>query len=342
MPRELEASQSPLRTSQPGQLSGSQLSGSRHESESEPETETETHKQNMKMYINGAKLTNLQHCPNGATTKQACSPNKFKLTRSIWHLSVTRSNFVWLPIIFIFLLPSFQLPTNNRDASRNTQHKTINDYQSSYIANLDEYILSSSISQFLVPLLRLPLDRLRLVSVGLAGCQASSYPRKVGSSVLHRTGSSVQQQPTSSVDRQDLQEEESHVLVLNPGESSRVSYATHRNVPEIVGQTYGSVTSESASPVAAGYAAEMQQPGAEYAGPVDALAMADHMPSSSLQPEASSHPVATGTRHRAPSASSLASASSALQTRTDLPGVSALNVKCEKNHMTVSIYDPLH
>lgn len=262
-----------------------------------------------KVYVNGAKMTE--------SFNYHAKIYQPKSTRFVWHQTLSRSSLFWLPIVLIFLLPTLQL-------TQKDQYK---------FEELLEYssISASSMSQLLVSLLRFPIDRLRFMSLGLPACEASTYSREVAS--LIDRANSVQLQPSIANERQDLQEEESHVLLLNPGDSSRPVYNSHRSPPaELVGHSYGSVASESASPVAAGYAAEMQQvdPGAaNYGAAPESVVVAENP--AALQPEASSS-MATGTRHRVQQAST----GSALQTRADLPGVSALNVKCEKNHMTVS------
>lgn len=303
-----------------------------------------------------AKLTNCEMLITSKSKSESLSIRRFDNKRPSWQKRVyshfNLSYLTWMPILIMFILPSIKLIDHNQISNLSIYDTNIYNDNYHYMSKTIQSLLPSSIGQYLVPLVRISVDRLRFVSIG---CQASLYPRKLTDGLIHRMqlispSSSV----SSNNERQDLQEEESHVLVLNPGEStsgtsSRVvtsPYGPPRSsqVSDVIGHAYhgpGPATIEAPTS-SVGYAGELPQAAGEYPGPSEGMAMADHG-GSSLQSEATIQSGSTRLRTGGPSnglgsvsVPASGSSSAALQARSDLPGINALNVKCEKNHMTVS------
>lgn len=164
-------------------------------------------------------------------------------------------------------------------------------------------------NDLLMSLLSFPFDRLRLVS-GLG-----AHAKEISN-------------------RQDLQEEETRQMLMAPAEH-RSSYlapppqqqqqavyhqSPHRGESEGVGVAQGGPQNQ----------ADLHQ--AEYAGgPQGELPMETGAGLGPVEGTAMAEPAGSG-------AGSSSGSSTGLQTRGDLPAVRALNVKCEKNHMTVSVF----
>lgn len=212
-----------------------------------------------------------------------------------------------LPLIFVFLLPTFRLEQRE---------------QSSWTPAQPEVLLSvlheteHTTGALLMELIRLPLDRIRLEAAGLM------------------LGASAKEISTKA----DLQEEETHMLLLAPAEH-RASYVA---APISGGPAHGYPhhqhhqhphhyeSGESGQPQGEMHVQAL--PGGEYGG--SGAGAGDG--GGTGEPVASGQVGGPGSEATAISDTAVGQAS-ALQARSDLPAVRALNVKCEKNHMTVSI-----
>lgn len=184
---------------------------------------------------------------------------------------------VVLPLIFAFILPTIKFDQQNEQTTafhQNWPHDVTSD--------------------FLLALVRLPIDRLRLESSLMLGAQAKEVTSK-----------------------QDLQEEETHMMVAPAGEQRANYVAAPHQAP---GSGHGYAPDTPAGSHAAAELHTHPLP-VEYApAPVEA--------------EQAAGPAGDG--GPAPTGGGGTGGGSALQARNDLPAVRALNVKCEKNHMTVS------
>jgi len=183
------------------------------------------------------------------------------------------------------------------------------------------------LGELLLALLRLPIHRFRLSS-GLAIVSAKEISSKL-----------------------DLQEEETHMMMLAPP-------AEHRSLGPPVASAYQqqqhSAPMSARSAQRAAELAHVYQP-----EPAQHLGAAAHqaLDSSMHAAPALEYPGAANEASSAMEAAggvgsveageatggqgSVSGASTGLQARSDLPSVRALNVKCEKNHMTVSGHNKL-
>lgn len=156
-------------------------------------------------------------------------------------------------------------------------------------------------SELLLALVRLPFDRIRLQTS--VGLSMGAHAKEIVSN------------------KDEMQEEETHMLLVAPAEH-RSSY-----LPAGGPQAYGPYGGETHQ---AGGEPHMQAiPAGGGGGPDYGLAN-DPME----QPQGGGGEVVA-------ESTAAQQHNSALQTRSDLPVVRALNVKCEKNHMTVSFRESL-
>lgn len=247
-----------------------------------------------------------------------------------------------LPLVFVFLLPTFKLEHQNKQNQNNLLYSAVNSRQQQQQvdggfketiimpaenANFKTQLISlladdgrrwPSFSELLLPLMRFPIDRLRLVSSGLGSVAAKEA-------------------------QSDLQEEETHMQLMQPAEHrsaylasshqhQQVGYQQAPRPPQRViemnqGAGYPPTTSGPEGAHGSNHAAE-QQPG-DYAS----------NDGSTTGEQTGPNEVGTATISDSPGQTSLSGGggSSGLQTRSDLPAVRALNVKCEKNHMMVGM-----
>lgn len=167
---------------------------------------------------------------------------------------------------------------------------------------------TTNTARLLLELVKLPLDRLQLQTGGLI---SGVYGREI----LIAGGKN----------NNDLQEEEqTHMMLLAPPAEHRSSYGSggHAYVHDSghpTGQAHG-------EPIPAEYQAggASEQPDPQMAAPGVGSSSSEHQ----------LHQHQTGVLVDPQSARP---PPSALQTRSDLPAVRALNVKCEKNYMMVSV-----
>lgn len=238
---------------------------------------------------------------------------------------------VSLPLLFMFLLPSLKrssdtiFESSNRDAKIGCSHLAENLYRA--LSSPDGLFPADDLSLvgMLLSLIKLPLDRWRLEQIGL-----SAEAREISS-------------------KQDLQEEEQQTThlsmmlapaepqlnyaqpvtasVYHQGANGPVSYQRHFGQAPVayqrhIGQTPGpalEVASQAEQPTSGGdYATSGVSGDVEpVLAPVEGQALAT----------------------QGDSAAASAQSTTSLAGRNDLPAVRALNVKCEKNHMTVSKMD---
>jgi len=201
-------------------------------------------------------------------------------------------------LIVLPLLCIFLLPTLKLEAGMQLQPNRLGDQVD--IRRGEEVATTSRIAHFVAALLRLPIERIRL-QAGLPLAAAALAPPK-----------------------RDLQEEEqTHVMLLAPADQ-RASYAA----PTQAGHQHAAYL-EAHPP---GEPAHLAAPGDPYAtsGATGHPQQADEQSSAAGQ-VAEAQPMGALVGSEGSS-----STSGSLQVRSDLPAVRALNVKCEKNHMTVS------
>lgn len=283
--------------------------------------------------------------------------------------SISLSAF-WLPIILILLLPQ----------SNHNQNKDNNSNMDNNLVNFKQQFNSFSTSRLLLNIMQFPIDRMQLISLGgplLGNAQFlnAASNQNHNHNHNHHLHQQNQQQPTyigkvSQIpqnihttngqqvaalinDRQDLAEEESHMLLMNPGETLPTNQQQRGAI--YAGQPYRQVDAQQQQyeSIQPGYATDTSSSGQQstsdnyvigldQAGISNVATVGGSSGATSdlqLQPEASSlgttsdHLMASNSRQR--TAPLQVSSSAALQTRADLPSVSALNVKCEKNHMKV-------
>lgn len=164
--------------------------------------------------------------------------------------------------------------------------------------------------------MRFPIDRLRLVSSGLGSVAAKEA-------------------------QSDLQEEETHMQMMQPAEH-RSAYMSSGGRGEPTG--YQQVARPPQRLIEMGHASHTggaYQPttgGPESVHPIPGDQQpADYAPSAvDGAAGEQSGPIEAGTATISESPSQTSLSGNGLQTRSDLPAVRALNVKCEKNHMMVS------
>lgn len=219
---------------------------------------------------------------------------------------------ILLPLLFMFLLPSFR---RNTSPSERPFHNETNmrPLITEALVRPPSYLLLGgdlTIVELILSVLRLPIDRWLFENVRCVTLISGVHGREISI-------------------KNDLQEEEqqtSHqTMALSPAEA-RLAYLSS-GVP---GHQSPSAYQRHYGPDAGGQSGDQgasgpNQPSYDYAGqPASAQEPAGAVegPSGSLVP----------VEGQAESGG----ASSSLQARTDLPAVRALNVKCEKNHMTVS------
>lgn len=219
----------------------------------------------------------------------------------------------------MFLLPSLQLTTVDNDDNNNIH--SVRD-QTTNAADATNELLpfpaAAAFGQLFVAILRLPFDRLRLVS------GVTSF------------GAEAKEAATQS--RQDLLEEETHMQLIGPaGEHPRAAYLASgggTGTGSAAGQAMMLRSAQRSAGPEAGYVPADSVHGAGESAASDyGLAAAD-------QGEGGPMGTVEGTSIAEPgphmAAGGGSGGSAGLQTRGDLPAVRALNVKCEKNHMTVS------
>lgn len=206
-----------------------------------------------------------------------------------------------LPLLIVFLLPTIKLDYHNKHHHHHHQNAP---------ADLQSPLLLMQAPSALLTLVRLPLDRLRF-AIGLAS-GADAF--QIG-------------------ERQDLQEEETMQL-MSPGErryAASPHYVPsvtqyHRQPAAMRPPPQRATTTQEMAAVYPAHGSVQDSDGPS--GDVASVTSADPSTSPGDQSMTAPGTVVEGGEG--------AHTSSSLQTRGDLPAVRALNVKCEKNHMTVS------
>lgn len=270
---------------------------------------------------------------------------------------------IMLPFLLVFLLPSFKLETNQNNNNSNVliipskttmTMFTTEDHLKQRVFNtqtsIDKHTTLPIISEILLSLARFPFDRLRLQSLG------GSFVKFVEAKEININHNNIIYRPN------DLQEEETHMLIMAPAEH-RSSFLAPNH-----GGGYQQVSRSNQRQLSndhpGGYQSGSLEPGPQMGAPFPPPSLAQAQ-QPQLQNQADLHnggsdyangqlggesggtgdgSQGVGSVEGGPEMSgggqggSLASSSSSsgLQTRGDLPVVRALNVKCEKNHMTVS------
>lgn len=286
-----------------------------------------------------------------------------KLTKRCCSQSINNNSLlvsVMLPFLLIFLLPSFKLEldkNNNNSNSIIIPGKTITMVTTRDSSPTDTWLRPTKtniehttlpiMSELLLSLLKFPFDRLRLrSSVGFINVVEAKEMNMNHNNIIYRPN--------------DLQEEETHMLIMAPAEHRSSYLAPTQQIPAGYQQNSRSNQRLNEHP--------NYQGGPIETGPQTApqqMASLPQLQAPQLQNQADLHnggpdysngpsggesggsgegPQGVGSVEGGPESSSgnqsgsfaSSSASSGLQTRGDLPVVRALNVKCEKNHMTVS------
>lgn len=226
---------------------------------------------------------------------------------------------ILLPLLFVFLLPTFKLEhQNNQNSLLYPAELRSSGAQLITLPGADKQW--PVLSELLMPLMRFPIDRLRLVSSGL-GCVAAKEPQS------------------------DLQEEETHMQILQPAEH-RSAYLTQASGPQqqVAGSGYQQVSRPPQRLLELGHGAGgSYQPSTGGSENVHTIPSADQQPADYAPNQADgatageqTGPMEVGTATISESPGQTSLTGNGLQTRSDLPAVRALNVKCEKNHMMVS------
>lgn len=277
---------------------------------------------------------------------------------------------IMLPFLLVFLLPSFKLETNQNNNNSNvliipsktttTKMFTEDDHLKQTVFNMQTRPQQTSIethttlplmSELFLSLARFPFDRLRLKSLGsfVNFVEAKEINNMNHNNIIYRPN--------------DLQEEETHMLIMAPAEHRSSFLApNHGGGYQQISRSnqrgqlsdhsgYQSGTSlepglQMGPPALLQSLAQAQQPqlqnqadlhngGPDYAnGPSGGESGGIGGEGSQGVGSVEGGPESGGGGQGGSLASG--SSSSGLQTRGDLPVVRALNVKCEKNHMTVS------
>lgn len=240
--------------------------------------------------------------PNNISSQQRPQNN----SAACRHSPLERFFTLLLPFVIVFLLPTIRLSPET--APLDHAISSVGGGCASSLLEASHLFgspTSGPTSDLLLALIRLPLDRIKLQWGGLALLAES---KEIISS------------------KNDLQEEETHMMLLAPAEH-RSSYAPAGGPAQTGGYHYnqggGGGGSDAGSQLHGGEAHAQVVP-----------APADYGPDSADQPMAG--PGQGESTVVAESANGAQNGASSLQTRSDLPAVRALNVKCEKNHMTVS------
>lgn len=291
-------------------------------------------------------ISNEKYSSQNFITKSGCSSSSWAAKQS---LIVS----IMLPFLLLFLLPTFRLEPAQESAARIIRTTTNVDHLRGTFSTwspLEQQPQPQpnlhalpSMSELLLSLIKFPFDRLRLGSLGLL------------SGIAAKEMNNLNNLNNNIINRQnDLQEEETHMLIMAPAEHRTSFLAPAQQIPTGYQQVSRSTQRLS------------EQPHPGYQGQLDPAAVQMAPSSSHLQHQADLHSagdyaggassesglgpegsqgvgsveggVESAATSQAGGGSSLASGSSGLQTRGDLPSVRALNVKCEKNHMTVSFY----
>lgn len=258
---------------------------------------------------------------------------------SSWSRLTTRfkfniSSFVLLPLLCIFLLPTLRLDDrevyNNNNYHIDELRIIKSDHQRDNL-NLGTRSNIWPFGALLGALLKLPLDRLRLQS-GLT-LMASSATVHQQQQHLHHPRPHLLSHLNQKSDLQEEEQTNSMQLMLAPAQQAerRSSYGSTSgqqqyadgNVDLHTGP-YGTTLANDAESATVSVAHGGGGASAETS------AGAEQQVSGALTADGSNAAATTA------AAAATSSTSAIMQARSDLPAVRALNVKCEKNHMTVS------
>lgn len=260
---------------------------------------------------------------------------------------------IMLPFLLIFLLPSFKLEIDDNKSNMiivpSKTPTTTTKTKMTMVTNTIEHTTLPIMSELLLSLLKFPFDRLRLNSIGFVNCVEAKEINMNHNSIIYRPN--------------DLQEEETHMLIMAPAEHRSSFLAPTQQIPagyQQISRSNQRLQEHST------YQGGPMETGVQMAPQVAPLPQAQlQLQPPQTQNQADLHNGASdyangplggesggsgeglqgvGSVEGGPESSSASqggslassSASSGLQTRGDLPVVRALNVKCEKNHMTVS------
>ena len=219
-----------------------------------------------------------------------------------------------LPFVFVFLLPTIKLSPESRTSS--PKSPTGGEFAVTNLLETSRLFGTTTGGDLLLALIRLPFDKMRL-QMGAGSLVLAAESKEIISS------------------KSDLQEEETHMMLLAPAEHRSSYGGGGGGGPAQVNYNPYNQGGDSGPQAGEPHAQAMPAPG-DYGGPADSADQQNGGGSGGGGNQAGGQGEATVSAEPASTGIGLHNEASSLQTRSDLPAVRALNVKCEKNHMTVS------